>query len=61
MSAFLVAVGVGVVSGIVVIAAGELTTRLLLRRKRLRFPYGIPRADYCIRCGIPHEPGKCRR
>ena len=46
MSAFLVAVGVGVVSGIVVIAAGELTTRLLVSRKRLRFPYGIPRVRY---------------
>ena len=46
MIAFLVAVGVGVVSAIVVIAAGELTTRLLLRHKRLRFPHGIPRVRY---------------
>lgn len=30
-------------------------------RKRLRFPYGIPRAEYCIRCGIPHQAGRCGR
>ena len=58
MTAFLAGIGFGAIVGVPV---SYVTTKLLLRRKRLRFPHGIPRAEYCIRCGIPHEPGKCRR
>ena len=43
MTEFVTAVGAGVVGAIAVVAVGELTTGLLLRRKRLRFPHGIPR------------------
>ena len=58
MTAFLAGLGFGALVGVPV---SWVTTKLLLRRRRLRFPYGIPRAEYCIRCGIPHEPGQCRR
>lgn len=42
MTAFLAGLGFGAIVGVPV---SWVTTKLLLRRKRLRFPHGIPRTE----------------